>query len=212
MPSYSGSATMTGSCRATRTRSRPSRTSRRAASSRSSPATHRPRVGARPGLPAIAVAPPRSWCRPTRPASSSTRRSSRPCTPPAASRRARLRVRREGGARGVARRRRLLRVDARAGRPLHRDRHAVRGRDGARLRRREHRRPAVAVAREGARCGDRAQRADRRVRPPRDRLAHRRRRRGGAASAGSPTSTGTTRTRAATATRARPSRSTSATT
>ena len=50
-----------------------------------------------------------------------------------------------------------------AAHPLHRARHAVGGRDGAVLRRRQHRRPAVAVAREGARRGDRAQRADRRV-------------------------------------------------
>ena len=82
----------------------------------------------------------------------------------APARRARLRVRLEGGGRGLARRGRVLRVEPAAARPLHRARHAVGGRHGPLLGRREHRRPPVEVARGRARRGHGPQRADRRVR------------------------------------------------
>ena len=78
----------------------------------------------------------------------------------------------EGGGGGLTRRRGVLLVEPAATHPLHRARHALGGRHGPVLGRREHRRPPVAVAREGAGRRNRAQRADRPVRPPRDRLAH----------------------------------------
>ena len=151
----SRTATTTGSCRATRTGTPPSRTSRRAASRRSehrrrcrsapdgldpsvllSPSSAGDAGSARPAAAVRGQAPDqgrstRRTARTTRTATSSSTRT-RTSTPPAGATLLRL-----GPARG-------------ARHPLHLDRHALRGRHRRAVLERQHRRPSVPVARARA--------------------------------------------------------------
>ena len=96
-----------------------------------------------------------------------------------AGRRPRLRLRRPGRGGGLGRRRRLLLVEPGARLSLHRARHRLRGRRDRAVGRRQHRRPAVPVARGRARGGDEPGRARRPLQPPRDPEPDRRRPRRG---------------------------------
>ena len=129
-----------------------------------------------------------------------------------AGQRARLRLRRRGRGRQLRRRRLVLRLGpARgAGHAVHLDRHALRGRRRRAVLQRQHRRPAVPVARARARVRAGHRQARGGVRAPPDPLAELERpgRGGGAVHRRARTRTATcpstTTARAATSTRARP--------